>query len=198
MSIFLFQQFGTSILVRPSEQDESGFSVMEIQSIGRLHKVLINGGSTIIITLINQLKKHMLSLKRKVHKRVFMSPIFIGKRHHPWGSSIIPSLAPKERQRRHPFKMWQMQIGWDKLNVTNAYRQKKINCLLNKWAIKMIACCRNTLSSAAACRGTSVWSPQCTWTPAFPNPAVPLRWNVWNARGFYDTTAGNRSLDEGF
>lgn len=63
---------------------------------------------------------------RKVHKRFFMCPIFtIGRRHHQWGSSVILSLAPKERQRRRPLKMWQMQIGWEKLNVTNVYRQKK-------------------------------------------------------------------------
>lgn len=65
-------------------------------------------------------------MKRQVHKRFFMCPIFtIGRRHHQWGSSVILSLAPKERQRRCPLKMWQMQIGWEKLNVTNVYRQKK-------------------------------------------------------------------------
>lgn len=121
----------------------------------------------------------MLSFIRKVHKRVFMCPIFIGSRYHQWRSSVIPSLAPKESQRRRPLKMWQMQIGWEKLNVTNVYRQKKINCLLNKWAIKMIACSRNTLSSAAACRGTSMWSQPHRWTPASPNPwAGPLPWAV--------------------
>lgn len=130
-----------------------------------------------------------------------MCPIIIGSRHHQWGSSVIPSLAPKESQRLCPLKMWQMQIGWEKLNVTNVYRQRKsivswTNELLKWLHAPGLHYPQQLPAEAPVCGANTVGGHQ-------PPPTLELGLyhglfasTLRNARGFYGTTAANGSLDE--
>lgn len=87
-----------------------------MQSIGRLIKCSPSGFYYYNYTDKPVKKRnHILRLIRKAHKNLHVSNLY-------WQKASSVRLQDWIQDTSW---MWQMQIGWEKLNVTNVYRQKK-------------------------------------------------------------------------